>query len=110
MARIYSMTNRIRFTDIPEKYAVPSKFRAKQSDVHSAVIVYVYNHFRNSKKYRQKVVDALNYLTYCIVLEEDVPSYNWTAADPLNTMPEDLDMDMIEQSLGDLCLTDEAIE
>ena len=74
MARIYSTTNRIKFTDIPEKYATPREFRAKQSEVHSAVISYVYENYRDTKKYRQKVVDALNCLTYCI-LQHDPPPF-----------------------------------
>lgn len=110
MSRIYSSTNRIKFTDIPEKYAVPRNFRGKQCEIHSAVVTYVYDHFRNTKKYRQKVVDALNCLTFCL-LNNNPPPYDWTSADPLNTMPEDmLDSDTIERGLGDLFLTDEAIE
>ena len=108
MSRIYSTTNRIRFTDIPEKYAVPRQFRAKQSEVHSAVIVYVYSHYKDTKKYRQLVVDALNRLTYC-VMEGQAPLFEWKSTDPLATMP-DIELDIVEGSLGDFYLTPEAIE
>ena len=108
MARIYSSSNRIRFTDIPENYAIPRGFRAKQSEVHSAVIMYVYEHYKDTKKYRKQVVDALNCLTYCI-LQSDPPPVEWVSTDPLNTMPE-MDLDMIEQAVGDYYLTPEAIE
>lgn len=109
MARIYSNTNRIRFTDIPEKYAVPRAYRGKQCEVHSAVVTYVFDNFQNTKKYRQKVVDALNTLTYCL-LNNDPPPYKWNSANPLETMPSDFDMAEVEESLGHLFLTDEAIE
>ena len=59
MSRIYSPTNRIRFTDIPEKYAAPRQYRAKISDIHSAVVTYVYEHYKDTKKYRQKVLTFL---------------------------------------------------
>lgn len=108
MPRIYSSTNRIRFTDISEKYAIPRGFKGKQSEVHSAVITYVFSHFKNTRKYRQQVVDALNVLTYCI-MENSIPSFDWTASDPLATMP-DVDLDIVESALGDLYLTDESIE
>ena len=108
MSRIYSTTNRIRFTDIPEKYAIPRQFRAKQSEVHSAVIVYVYNHYKDTKKYRQLVVDALNRLTYC-VMEGQAPLFEWKSTDPLATMP-DIELDIVEGSLGDFYLSPEAIE
>ena len=106
-ARIYSNTNRIKFTDIPEKYSIPRQFRAKQSEVHSAVITYVVEHYRDTKKYRQKVVDALNRLTYCIV-QNELPSFEWVSTDPINTMP-DIDIDLVEAGIQGFFLTPEAI-
>lgn len=108
MSRVYSSTNRIKFTDIPEKYAIPRGFKAKQQQVHSAVIVYVYNHYKDTKKFRQKVVDALNCLTYC-VLQNDPPPFRWSSVRPIDTMPE-MDMDQVEQTIGDFFLVPEAIE
>lgn len=107
MSRIYSTSNKIKFTDIPERYAVPRKYIAKQSEVHSSVITYVYEHYKDTKKFRQSVVDALNCLTYC-VMNEDPPPFNWAPADPLETMP-DMDMDLVESTLGDYFLVPEAI-
>lgn len=108
MSRIYSSTNRIRFTDIPEKYAVPRMYRGKQSEMHSAVVTYVFDHYRDTKKYRQTVVDALNRLTYC-VMQNEPPSFKWVSTDPLDTMP-DIDIDLVEATLGDFYLTSDAIE
>lgn len=108
MSRIYSTTNRIKFTDIPEKYAIPRSFRAKQCEIHSAVIVYVCEHYKDTKKYRQTVVDALNRLTYCI-MQDELPAYSWMSTDPLTTMP-DIDIDVVEGSLNGFYLTVDAIE
>ena len=108
MSRIYSSTNRIKFTDIPEKYAIPRGFRAKQSDVHTAVVSYVIEHYKDTKKYRQQVVDALNCLT-CYIMQNNCPPFNWKATDPLNTMP-DIDLDEVEKGIGDFYLTPESID
>lgn len=108
MSRIYSSTNRIKFTDIPEKYAIPRSFRGKQSEVHSAVVTFVYDHYKDTKKYRQNVVDALNRLTYC-VMQNEPPPFNWVSTNPLETMP-DIDIDLVETTLGDFYLTPESIE
>lgn len=108
MNRIYSETNRIRFTDIPEKYAIPKQFRATQCEVHSSVVSYVFEHYRDTKKYRQSVVDAINCLTYCI-MQNDPPPVEWVATDPLDTMPK-MDMDLVSESLGPFYLNPEAIE
>lgn len=108
MSLIYSTTNRIKFTDIPEKYALPRAFRGKQSEVHSAVITYVFEHFKNTKKYKQLVVDALNRLTFC-VMQNEPPAYTWSSTNPIETMP-DIDIDLVESTLGDFYLTVEAID
>lgn len=108
MSRIYSSTNRIRFTDIPEKYAIPRSFRGKQSEVHSAVVTYVFDHYKDTKKYRQSIVDSLNILTYC-VMQNEFPSFDWAYTNPLENMPE-IDMELVESTLGDFYLTPEAIE
>lgn len=108
MSRIYSKTNRIKFSDISEKYAVPRTYKSKLCEVHEPVISYVYAHYTNTKKYRQQVVDALNRLTYC-VFENEFPSFRWNKADPIDTMP-DIDMELVETTLGDFFLTVDAIE
>jgi hypothetical protein len=108
MPRIYSTSNRIKFTDIPEKYAIPRGFKAKQSEMHSAVIMYVYEHYKNTKKYRQQVTDALNRLTFC-VMQNEPPSYKWVSTDPIETMP-DIDIEVVESTLGDYYLEPDAID
>lgn len=108
MSKIYSATNRIKFTDIPEKYAIPRTFRAKLSEVHSAVVTYVYEHYKDTKKYRQQIVDVLNRLTYCVI-QNELPSFDWIATDPLNTMPE-IDEDIVKDGISDFYLTPEAVE
>ena len=91
---IYNERNRIRFTSISEKYCIPPKFKAKQNELHSALIEYVVRNFRNTKKFKSRVVDALNILTYC-VLEGEAPTFNWKIKDPLTTIPE-FDMERVK--------------
>ena len=109
MSRIYTSTNKIKFTDIPEKYAVPRQFKAKLSSVHSEVVIYVVDHFSNTKKYRQKVTDALNYLTYCVINSEN-PDFSWSKSSPIDTMPSDIDFNAVEEYTGALFLTEDAIQ
>ena len=105
---VYSSLNKIKFTSISERYQVPKKYRASVSQLHSSLIQYVCSHFTNTNKYKQKVVDALNILTYCI-LENETPPFDWSTASPLNTMP-DIDLDKVAQILGGLYLTIDAID
>lgn len=105
---IYNERNRIRFTSISEKYCIPPRYRAKQNELHSALIEYVVRNFRNTAKFKSKVVDALNILTYC-VLENEAPSFNWKVKDPLSTIP-DFDMDRVRNVVGGFYLEEDAIE
>lgn len=105
---IYSKQNKIKFTSISEKYCIPAKFKAKQNELHSALIEYVVANFRNTNKFKSKVVDALNILTYC-VLEGEVPTFDWKVKDPLVTLP-DFDMDRVRTIVGSYYLDEEAIE
>ena len=105
---IYNPSNKIKFTAISERYGSPKNIKSKLSKLHSCLISYVINHYTNTSKYRQKVTDALNILTYC-VLENEVPPFNWTSDSPLATMPE-YDMDLVAKIVGKIYLTPEAIE
>lgn len=105
---IYNERNRIRFTSISEKYCIPPKFKAKQNELHSALIEYVVRNFRNTKKFKSRVVDALNILTYC-VLEGEAPTFNWKIKDPLTTIPE-FDMERVKSVVGGYYLEEDAIE
>lgn len=105
---IYNERNKIKFTSISERYCIPAKFKAKQNQLHSALIEYVVTNYKNTKKFRSKVVDALNILTYC-VLESEVPTFDWKVKDPLSTLP-DFDMDRVRAVVGSYYLDESAIE
>ena len=105
---IYNERNKIKFTSISERYCIPAKFKAKQNQLHSALIEYVVANYKNTKKFRSKVVDALNILTYC-VLESEVPTFDWKVKDPLSTLP-DFDMDRVRAIVGSYYLDECAIE
>lgn len=107
MSRIYSATNTIRFTSISENYKVQRTYKGLLSDLHSSVITYVIKHFDGTMAYKQKVVKALNTITYAVYAEEPLPM-NWRKTDPFVNMP-DIDDDEIESVLGDIYLTVDAI-
>lgn len=108
MSRIYSNTNKIKFTSISERYQVEKACKGKISELHSELITYVVNHFKSTKKYKQQVVDILNIMTY-VVYSGDILPYNWKTSNPFQNIP-DFDKDMIEDTLGDVFLTVDAID
>lgn len=108
MSRIYSSTNKIKFTSISESYKVQRNFKGKLSEFHSAVINYVVANFDGTMVYKQRVVKALNVLTYALYASEPLP-FDWTKAHPLDNIP-DIDDDALESVLGSVYLTVDAIE
>lgn len=109
MSRIYSDKNRIKFTDISERYSIPKQYKAKQSEIHGALISYVVDHFKNTNKFKKKVVDAVNVLTYCL-LNNETPPYDWRTKDPLDDTILEITIEQVEESLGDYYLVLDAIE
>lgn len=108
MSRIYSATNKIKFTNISETYKVHRSVKGRLSDLHSSVITYVISHFDGTLGYKQKVVKVLNILTYALYASEPLPM-NWRKTDPFTNIPE-IDDDDLEEVLGDVYLTVDAID
>ena len=108
MSRIYSSTNKIKFTNISETYRVQRSVKGKLGELHSSVITYVIKHFDGTMAYKQKVVKVLNILTYALYASEPLP-LDWRKDAPFTNIPE-IDDDLIEETLGDVYLTVDAIE
>lgn len=108
MSRKYSSKNRIKFTSISENYAVHRNFKAILSDQYSSVITYVMKHFDGTFMYKQQVVRVINILTYAAYASESLP-LNWNKNNPFINIP-DIDDDAIQETLGDIYLTVEAID
>ena len=107
MSRIYTSTNKIKFTEITDKYKVNKASKGKISQLHSKLITFVVGDFKNTRKYKQQVVDALNLITYSIYADEMIPFY-WSAAKPFENFPE-IDPDLIENTIEDVYLTVDSI-
>lgn len=107
MSKIYTSSHKIKFTEIVDKYKVNKSAKAKISSLHSKLVNYVFNNFKDTKKYKQQVVDALNMITYSIYADEMIPFY-WHADKPFENFPE-VDRDLIEETLGDVYLTVDSI-
>lgn len=108
MSKIYTNKNKIKFTEISEKYKVNKAVKGKLSQLHSLLITYVASHFRDTRKYRQKVVYALNVITYFVYSGDTLP-FDWSVASPFTKLP-DITEDQLEDVLGDLMLTEDGIE
>lgn len=108
MSRIYTNLNKIKFTDISEKYKVNRIYRAKLSELHAIVITYVSKHYKDTNRYKQKVVNALNLLTY-FLYTGDTPPAEWKLSSPLENIP-DIEQSEIEEVLADIYLTVDAID
>lgn len=108
MSRLYSSTNKIKFTNISENYNVRRNVKATLSRLYSAVITYVVAHFDGTMAYKQQVVKVLNILTYALYASETLP-FDWKLDNPFVNVPE-YDDDQVEEVLGDIYLTVDAIE
>lgn len=108
MSRKYSSRNRIKFTSISENYAVHRNFKGVLSDLYSSVITYVIKHFDGTMQYKQQVVRVLNIITYAAYASEMLPT-NWSKNNPFINIP-DIDDTAIQETLGDIYLTVDAIE
>lgn len=108
MSLKYTSMNRIRFTEISDKYDVSRVVKGKISELHAKLITYVVSHFRNSNQYKQKVVDALNIITYAVYANDPLP-FNWSSKDPFKNMP-DIEDELLRETLGDVYLTVDGIE
>lgn len=109
MSRIYNDTNKIKLTDIPDRYNVPKRIKGNQAKFHATIVTYISNKFHNTRKFKQSVVDAINLLTYVLLTDEISIVSTWRPASPLETLPE-FDRELVENALGDLFLTIESIE
>jgi hypothetical protein len=108
MSRLYSATNKIRFTSISENYQVNRGVKGKLSELHSSVISYVIKHFDGTMLYKQRVVKILNILTYALYAAEPLP-FDWSKTEPFVNVP-DIDDDLLEETLGSVYLTVDAID
>lgn len=108
MSRIYSSQHKIKFTNISETYKVQRNVKGVLNDLHSSVITYVIAHYDGTFATKQKIVQVLNILTYAVYASEPLP-FDWKKASPFEHIP-DIDDDMIQEVLGDIYLTVDAID
>lgn len=108
MSRIYTSLNKIKFTHISENYQIPRTFKNKLSPLYSNVITYVVDTYNGTMKYKTTVVKIINILTYAVLASEPLP-FSWSADNPFINIP-DIDDSQLEEVLGDLYLTEDAID
>ena len=99
--------HKIKFTELSEKYAVNKSVKGKISELHALLITYVVGNFRDTNKYKQMVVDALNLITYAVYADEPLP-FSWSPKCPFDNLP-NIDQDEIADTLGDVMLSVDCI-
>lgn len=87
----------VKFTQIPDKLQYPARIRAKLCTLHSDIITYVANNFKNTARYKSKVVDTLNTVSVYILNGDALPS-DWSITKPLDNL-ELIDSSVCEKSL-----------
>lgn len=77
--------------------------------MHSLIITYVFSHYKNSRKYKQQIVNALNLVTYNVYNLDPTP-FSWDKSSPLTTIPNLPDEDSFLEVIGNIYLTVEGID
>ena len=108
MSRIYSTFNKIRFTSISESYKIKPIYKSTLNNVYSSFIMYVKGTYDGTAKYKRQATKVVNILTYAAYTSTTLP-YNWNMSIPFVNIP-DIPDDELEESLGDIYLTPDAIE
>ena len=67
----------MKFTQIPDKLNYPSRISAKLSTLHSDIITYVLSNFRNTNRYKNKVVNLMNTISYYLISGDSLPT-DWS--------------------------------
>ena len=92
----------MKFTQIPDKLNYPSRISAKLSTLHSDIITYTLSNFRNTNRYKNKVVNLLNTISYYLISGDSLPT-DWNSINPFENI-DFIDSDICENKLGNLCL------
>lgn len=92
----------MKFTQIPDKLSYPSRISAKLSTLHSDIITYTLSNFRNTNRYKNKVVNLLNTISYYLISGDSLPT-DWSSINPFENI-DFIDNDICESKLGNLCL------
>lgn len=104
MKLIYDSRNKIWCSEIPSKYGNKSwNVVVKIHQAHAAMMGQLSIEFKNTKKYKQHVVDLLNRMS-CYILNNYTVPREWNHDRPLENVPEYED-EVMESTLGEYLLT-----
>lgn len=109
MSRLYSPFNKIKFTSISESYKIKSVYKSALNSVYSSVITYARDTFDGTQNYKRQVTKIINILTYAVYTSSTSMLANWNMSNPFINIP-DVSDEELEESLGEVYLTPEAIE
>ena len=64
---------KMNFSDIPAHCKYAAKHKATISTWHSKIIEWAVDHFGGTDNAKRKLIDAMNYITYCVVSGDSIP-------------------------------------
>lgn len=75
----------IKFTQITDSLNYPPKIRGRLSTLHSDVIAYAIDNFKNTTSFKQKVISTLNTLSYYTISGDTLPD-EWNPTSPIGSI------------------------
>lgn len=77
---------RINFTNLPDRLNYPRNVRAVLSTMHSTIVSYVSENYKNTISFRRLVVQVMNTVSYRVVSGDSIPD-SWSNDRPLEWGP-----------------------
>lgn len=93
----------IKFTQLTEKLKYPPNCKGVLSTKHSEIVTYAIDHFKNTMKYKNQAVTALNTASYLIISGDTWPTF-WDLSAPFDSIPS-IPIDIMLDTLKDLFLS-----
>jgi hypothetical protein len=90
----------IKFTQLTDRLEYPPKIKGELSTLHSSVVTYVINNFKNVNSFKRNVISTINTISYYLIEGDSLPS-DWSIETPLDSI-DVIDSSVCESTLGKL--------
>lgn len=91
----------MKFTQLTEVIKYPPAIRAKLSTLHSDIITFAVQNFRNTNRFKSDVITAINTISTMVLHGDTIPD-TWNPKDPLVGLPS---VEISNSTLGDLFIS-----
>lgn len=89
-----------KFTRITETINYPRSIKAELSTLHSDIITYVIDHFKNTREFKSQIINLMNMISYYVVSGDSMPN-EWESSNPLENVSI-INAEEYKEKLGDL--------